>query len=142
MTTEYAAELELTLDKAAIDHMQQLVPKIPVGEHVYAFAVRLARMSRPGQGQQPEFIDSDVNWGAGPRASIYLLMAAKARAILHGRHHATTDDVLAMSLPVLRHRVLPSFNAEADGRTAEDIIRRLIKAVPGQRREVGRASSA
>ena len=136
VTTEYSFETKTILDKAAIDHMQHLVPKVPVGEHVYQFAVRLARMSRPGQGQQPAFIDDDVNWGAGPRASIYLLMAAKARAVLHGRHHATTEDVLAMALPVLRHRVLPSFNAEADGRTADDIIERLIQAVLSPRRKV------
>jgi MoxR-like ATPase len=68
-----------------------------------------------------------ISWGAGPRATIFLLLTAKARAILHGRHHATTEDVAAMVLPVLRHRVIPTFNAEAAGHSSDDLLRRLLK---------------
>jgi MoxR-like ATPase len=70
-----------------------------------------------------------VNWGAGPRASICLILAAKARAILHGRHHTTTEDVAAMALPVLRHRLVPTFNAEASGKDENAIVRHLLDEV-------------
>jgi MoxR-like ATPase len=84
-------------------------------------------MTRPEEGQLPSDLEDMVQWGAGPRASIYLLLAAKARAILHGRFHATTEDVQAVALPVLRHRIIPTFNAEAAGVSNEQIIKRLLQ---------------
>src|SRR2546425_219128 len=112
--------------------MQELVRKMPVGEHVYEFAVDLVRKSRPVRGKDSDFIGQMVTWGAGPRASIFLLLAAKARAILQGRYHATTNDVATMALPVLRHRLIPSFNAEATGQTPDHIIGRLLEEAAGR----------
>ena len=126
VTTEYTAQVKKMLSGEAIERLQHLVRKVPVADHVYQFAVRLARVTRPGRDDSTAPINELVNWGAGPRASIYLLMAAKARAILAGRYHATTQDVAAMALPVMRHRVIASFNAEAAGRDTDDIIRQLL----------------
>jgi MoxR-like ATPase len=86
----------------------------------------LARATRPKQPEAPDFVKEMVGWGAGPRAGIYLVTAAKARALLHGRFHATTADVTAVALPVLRHRVLTTFNAEAAGVTSDQIVRMLL----------------
>ena len=127
VTTEYAAQVRQVLSGERIAELQQLVRKVPVADHVYQFAVRLARQTRPGRGDPSSFIQEMVHWGAGPRASIYLLMAAKARAVLAGRHHATTEDVVAMALPVMRHRVIASFNAEAAGHSTDDIVRQLLR---------------
>ena len=127
VTTEYAAQVRQVLSGERIAELQQLVRKVPVADHVYQLAVRLARQTRPGRGDPSSFIQEMVHWGAGPRASIYLLMAAKARAVLAGRHHATTEDVVAMALPVMRHRVIASFNAEAAGHSTDDIVRQLLR---------------
>ena len=127
VTTEYTAKVQQTLSGDAIARLQQLVRQVPVADHVYQFAVRLARVTRPGVDGSPAFVGEMVNWGAGPRASIYLLMAAKARAVLAGRHHATTQDVAAMALPVMRHRVIASFNAEAAGHDTDDIVKQLLR---------------
>ena len=129
-STAYAFEAGPVLTVEEILAMQALVRKMPVGDHVYEFAVDLVRKSRPNRGKPDDFVGQLVSWGAGPRASICLLLAAKARAILHGRYHTTTNDVMAMALPVLRHRLIPSFNAEAAGQTPDAIIRRLIEESP------------
>jgi len=102
------------------------VRRVPVADHVIQFARDLARASRPGTPEAPAFIGELVQWGAGPRAGIYLILAAKARAILHGRYHATTEDVKAVALPVLRHRVITTFNAEAAGISSEEVVKRLL----------------
>jgi MoxR-like ATPase len=87
------------------------------------------RASRPRTKEAPEFVNELVSWGAGPRASIYLILAAKARAILHGRYHATTEDVRAIAQPVLRHRVITTFNAEAAGITSDEVVQRLLEEI-------------
>jgi MoxR-like ATPase len=125
-STSYSFNIAKVLTVEQILAMQALVRKMPAGDHVYEFAVDLVRKSRP-TANGDSFISDMVTWGAGPRASIFLLLAAKARAVLNGRYHATTEDVIAMALPVLRHRLLPSFNAEAVGKTSDDIIRQLIE---------------
>ena len=130
-SSSYSAKTEPILSIDEILSMQELVRRIPVGDHVYEYAVDLVRMSRPIRGAKKEdFIGRMVTWGAGPRASIFLLLAAKARAVLHGRCHATSEDVRSMALPVLRHRVLPSFHAEAEGQSSDQIIRRLLAEAP------------
>ena len=91
----------------------------------------LVRRSRPARPANGDFISEMVTWGAGPRACIFLIMAAKARAILHGRYHATTEDIIAMALPVLRHRLVPSFHAEAAGQTSDHIVRQLLDGSTG-----------
>ena len=92
-------------------------------------ALSLARLTRPGHGDVPEFVREYVNWGAGPRASQYLVLGAKARAVLHGRNYAATEDVDAVAYPVLRHRILTNFNAEAEGVKPDDLVRRMIDTV-------------
>ena len=109
---------------------------------MYEFAVDLVRNSRPAQAKTDEFIGQMVTWGAGPRASIFLLLAAKARALLQGRFHTTTDDVCVMALPVLRHRLIPSFNAEASGQTADQIILRLVEQARNDQRSSPTSRSA
>ena len=114
--------------------LQELVRRVPVGEHVYEFGADLVRKSRPMRGGNDDFIGQMVSWGAGPRGGIFLLLAAKARAVLHGRYHATTDDVVAMALPVLRHRLVLSFTGEAAGQTPDHIIRRLVEETTAEYR--------
>ena len=94
-----------------------------------AYARDIARSTRPKEDGVPDFIKEMVSWGAGPRAGIGLVMAAKARAILYGRYHATTEDVRQMALPVLRHRVLTTFNAEAAGITSDQLIEMLLEQI-------------
>ena len=95
-----------------------------------AFAVRLTRQTRREKEDVPDFIRDYVSWGAGPRASQYLVLASKARAVLYGRYYVSTDDIRAVAGPVLRHRIITNFNAEAEGLKPDDIVKRLIKATP------------
>jgi MoxR-like ATPase len=107
--------------------MQELVRRVPVADHVIDFARDLTRATRPNQAEAPDFVREMVAWGAGPRAGISLITAAKARAVLYGRYHATTADVAAVAHPVLRHRVLTTFNAEAAGVKSDKIISMLLE---------------
>ena len=103
------------------------------------YAVRLTRLTRARtRTDVPDFVRDYVTWGAGPRASQYLILAAKARAVLHGRYYVTTEDIRAVAGPVLRHRIITNFNAEAEGIKPDDIVERLIKRDP-RRRARGRA---
>ena len=129
-TSAYSPQLERVLNAKDIIALQQLVRRVPVPRHVVEYAVRLARSTRPGEEQAPQFIKDWVNWGAGPRASQYLILGAKTRAILHGRYAPECEDVRAVARPVLRHRIITNFNAEADGITTIDIITRLLAEIP------------
>jgi MoxR-like ATPase len=129
VTTQYDFKPTPVLTVEEILKMQSLVRRVPVSDHVYEYAVSLARMTRPQENQLPRDLEGMIQWGAGPRASIYLLLGAKARAILRKRYHVTTDDVKALALPVLRHRIIPTFNAEAAGLSADEIVRRLMQNV-------------
>jgi len=129
-TSEYRPQLARLLDGAKIRQLQQVVRRVPVAEHVFAYARDLVRATRPGEPGVPAFVNELVQWGAGPRAGIYLIMAGKARAILHGRVHVTTDDIAAMAHPVLRHRILTTFSAEAAGMNSDKVIDRLLTEVP------------
>lgn len=126
VTGTYRANIEKQLDGEAVTKLQRIVRRVPVADHVVAYATQIARATRPREDEAPDFVQEMVSWGAGPRAGIYLILAAKARAILQGRYHATTGDVRAVALPVLRHRVLTTFNAEASGITSDDIVTRLV----------------
>jgi len=128
----YEAQLETALTGEDILRLQSIVRRVPAADHVFQYARDLARATRPKSPEAPEFIRELVQWGAGPRASIYMMLAAKARAILHGRYHATTEDVRAMALPVLRHRVITTFNAEAAGITSDEIVERLLSELKPQ----------
>ena len=129
VTGTYEADLEARLAGQDIERLQEVVRRVPVADHVFRYARDLARATRPGAPEAPEFINELVNWGAGPRAGIYLILAAKARAILHGRFHATTEDVREMALPVLRHRLITTFNAEAAGITSDEVASRLLAEI-------------
>ena len=129
VTGTYEAQLEPTLTGEDILRMQAIVRRVPVADHVVQYARDLARASRPNRPEARPFINELVQWGAGPRAGIYLILAAKARAILHGRYHATTEDVRSIALPVMRHRVITTFNAEAAGITPDEVVERLLDEV-------------
>ncbi len=126
VTGTYKAELVPLVNAQQVVQLQEIVRRVPVADHVVEYAATLARATRPKQPEAPDFVKEMVGWGAGPRAGIYLVTAAKARALLHGRFHATTADVTAVALPVLRHRVLTTFNAEAAGVTSDQIVRMLL----------------
>jgi MoxR-like ATPase len=138
MTTSAARPVvSKVLSGVDILELQEIVRRVPVADHVSRYAVRLARTTRREKGEVPEFIRDYVSWGAGPRASQYLVLAAKARAVLYGRYHVSTDDIRAVAGPVMRHRIVTNFNAEAEGLKPDDIVRRLVKAVPVDGHEAG-----
>ena len=127
VTSLQESPLETCLDADQVLALQQAIRRVPVADHVIAFANDLARATRPKAEGAPDFVREMVAWGAGPRAGIYLITAAKARAVLQGRYHATTADVAQVALPVLRHRVLTTFNAEAAGVTSDHIVKQLLE---------------
>jgi len=118
--------LHPVLDAESVLAMQSLVRRIPVSRGLIRAAVSLARMTRPGDGDAPDFIKEYVEWGAGPRASQYLVLGAKARAAIAGRPMADLEDVRAVAASVLRHRIVTNFAAEAADRTSEDLVRELV----------------
>ena len=126
VTTHREVKLDTVLNAEQVLDLQQAIARVPVADHVIAFANDLARATRPNSEDAPDFVKEMVSWGAGPRAGIYLVTAAKARAVLHGRYHATTADVAAVALPVLRHRVITTFNAEAAGVTSDSVVKMLL----------------
>ena len=126
-------ETQPVMNAARIVQMQTLVREVIIGDPVYELALDLVRATRPSEGRLPESLDGMVQYGAGPRAAIALLMAAKARAILNKRVHATTDDLIAIAPPVLRHRLVPTFNAEAAGVDVEQMIDCLLYTSPSPR---------
>jgi MoxR-like ATPase len=129
-TSAYAPDLERVLAADDINELQRLVRRVPVPRHVVEYAVRVVRATRPGEDEIPGFITDWVSWGAGPRASQYLILGAKTRSILRGRYTPTCEDVREVAKPVLRHRIITNFNAEADGITTIDIVERLLKEIP------------
>ncbi len=125
---------EKVLSKEQLLQLQQVVRKIPVSDHVIKYAVRLVRATRPQDEKAPEFIRKYVQNGAGPRAGQYLVLAAKARAVLEGRIHVSCNDVIKAAVPVLRHRIQSNFAADSEGITTMDLVNRLVKEVeqPGE----------
>jgi MoxR-like ATPase len=120
-------ELDKVISKEEIFEYQGLVRRVPVADNVVEYAVDLVGATRPGGKGAKDFINEWIDWGAGPRASQYLILGAKTRAALDGRPTADIDDVKALALPILRHRVLPNFNAEAEGMKVDDILNRLLE---------------
>src|SRR5438067_12108486 len=123
-------ELAPMLDGDQILKLQDVVRQVVVADHVFAYACDLVRATRPKESGVPKFVPELLAWGAGPRASQYLILGGKARAILHGRLHVTTDDIKAVAHPVLRHRIVTTFNADAEGITTDLIIDRLLSVIP------------
>jgi MoxR-like ATPase len=118
------------LDGAAISAFQQSVREVLVADEIARYAVRLVDSSRPGRGVKSDMVQKWVKWGAGLRASQAIILGSKARALMHGRHHVSVKDVHALAKPILRHRVIPNFYAEAEGISSDRIIEQLLDAVP------------
>src|SRR3954467_15633454 len=114
--------------------LQETVRKVPVADHVIRYALQFSRMTRRNEPTAvvPDFVKEYVAWGAGPRASQYLVLAGKARALLKGRYHVSTEDIRQVAVPVLRHRIVTNFNAEAEGMRSDAIVKKLIAAIPRQ----------
>lgn len=124
-TSSYNAKLNKVVSADEILVFQDLIRRVPVADNVIQFAVKVANMTRPVNGNSPDFIKQWITWGAGPRASQYLILAAKSRAVIQGRFTPNIDDVKAAMLPVLRHRIITNFSAEAEGISAVDVIKKL-----------------
>ncbi|MBM3993301.1 MAG: MoxR family ATPase [Planctomycetes bacterium] len=129
-TAGKATELAHVMSADKIMRLQDLVRQVIVADHVFQYAVDLVRATRPKEPDVPKFLPELVAWGAGPRASQYLILAGKARAILQGRLHVTTADIREIAYPVLRHRLITTFHADAEGITTDHIIEKLLKAIP------------
>jgi MoxR-like ATPase len=135
-------ELKHILSGEEVMSLQETVRKVPVADHVIRYALQFSRLTRRGEGNVPDFVNEFVGWGAGPRASQYLILAGKARALLKGRYHVSTEDIRQVALPVLRHRIVTNFNAEAEGVKSDTIVKRLIDFIPRQQFDSADAGSA
>jgi MoxR-like ATPase len=129
-TARRSGDITPVLNAEEVMEIQRIVRDVPVADHVIRYALRLVRATRVGEkGERPDFIDRYLSWGAGPRASQNLILAGKARAILNGRHHVEPQDIQAVAHPVLRHRLITNFTAEADGIKSDDVIDKLLAVV-------------
>lgn len=126
-TGQSVPRLEHILDGPKVLAFQDLVRRVPVPDHIYEFAVDLARKTRPASPEAPAWLKPLVSWGAGPRAVQNLILGAKARAALHGSYMVRLEDVMEVAEPVLRHRVMTTFTAESDGVSSKDVTRRLVE---------------
>jgi len=129
-TSRHRPRVERVVNGEDFLAMQAVVLDVPAAPHVIKYAMHLARATRPDAPDAPDFIRNYVTWGAGPRASQFLVLGAKSRAVLHGRTYASTEDVRAIAGPVLRHRIITNYNAEADRVKPDDIVDRLMKLIP------------
>jgi MoxR-like ATPase len=118
------------VDGPAILEFQHVVRRIPVADHIFEYAATLVRATRPDEPKAPEFVKKLMSWGAGPRASLNLILAGKSRAALRGRCHVSIEDIQAVCLPILRHRIIPSFAARSEGMTPDTLIRKLLDEIP------------
>jgi len=125
-TTEQNFELEQVLSGEEILYFQKLIQRVPINDSVLKYAVELVSKTRPNQQNSTEIANKYLNWGAGPRASQYIVIGAKVHALLSGKYSPDIEDVQAVAIPVLRHRIISNFKAEADGLSVEDIIKKLL----------------
>ena len=123
-------EINRILTAAQIVEMQQVVRRVPVGDHVFQFALEITRLSRPNEPGAGDFVRHWLSWGAGPRAGQFLILAGKALALMRGRLYVTIEDIEAVAPPVLRHRLVPNFNAEAEGISVDQIIEKILTMIP------------
>mgnify|MGYP000849506944 CR=1 FL=1 len=128
-TTEEKEKTNSVMNQSEIIEYQNLVKRVPISDNVLNYAVKVVSATRPSSSSL-DFIKESVDWGAGPRASQFLVLAAKAKAILDGRPTPDIKDVQSLVAPILRHRVLPNFNAEAEGLKIEDILEKLLISIP------------
>jgi MoxR-like ATPase len=133
-----AADAEPVLTAADILALQRSVREVPVSDHLVRYALAVVRQTRAGEPGVPAFVADQLTWGAGPRAVQFLVLGAKARALLQGRSHVTVDDIQALAAPVLRHRIVVGFAAESEGVTPDAIIRRIIESTPAREEELTR----
>jgi MoxR-like ATPase len=141
VTGDDEPDLKEVVDTASILDFQHLVRRIPVSDHVNNYAVALVRATRPDAPDAPDFVKNLMAWGAGPRASLNLVLAGKARAALRGRCHVSIDDIKALCLPVLRHRIIPNFAARSEGETSDTLIAKLLDEVPSDEKLLGKKAS-
>ena len=130
VTNDEEPKLKEVVDGPTILEFQHLVRRIPVADHVFEYAATLVRATRPDEPDAPEFVKKFMSWGAGPRASLNLILAGKARAALRGRCHVSTDDVREVCLPILRHRIIPNFAARSEKMTSDSLIEKLLEEIP------------
>lgn len=130
--------VEAVLDDDDIIELQRIVRQVPVTDHVVEYALAIARQTRVRQPGTPDFINDWLSWGAGPRAVQCLLLGGKTRALLNGRTHVSTDDIIEMAKPVLRHRIVLNFAAESEGITPDHVIDKLIESTPAKEGELSR----
>jgi MoxR-like ATPase len=129
-TSNIKQEVAPILDGPQILRLQETVRQVVVGDHIFSYVADLVRATRPKEPGVPKWIPEMIAWGAGPRASQYLILGGKARAILRGRLHVTSEDIREVAYPVLRHRLMTTFNADAEGVSSDDVIKKLIDLVP------------
>lgn len=139
-TTGSDAEISQVVSTEDIIELQKIVRRVPIGDHQIQYAMSFARMTRVTTPEAPDFIKNWLSWGAGPRASQYLIIGAKARAILRGRNYVSTEDIRAVAHPVLRHRIITNYSASAEGITPDKVIDKLIEIIPDKAAEDGRLS--
>jgi len=137
-TSLQSDNIKTVLDAQEILSLQKLVRQVPVSDHVVDYALALVRQTRVGETGVPQFIEDQLSWGAGPRAVQFLLLGAKARALLNGRTYVSTDDIQTLAAPVLRHRIVVNFAAESEGVTSDKIIQQLIDSTPSKEGELTR----
>ncbi|MEB2309011.1 MAG: MoxR family ATPase [Candidatus Brocadiaceae bacterium] len=128
-TSAFKPTVDKVFSPPEIIELQDLVTRVPVADYVLEYAIRLVRASRPTGSDAPDFIKKWVSWGAGPRASQFLVLGSKARALLDGRFAASCDDVRAIARPILQHRIITNFNAEAEGKTSSHVIDQLLGTI-------------
>jgi MoxR-like ATPase len=130
VTTPSKVQIKPVLTGEQISALQEIVLRVPVADHVFNYAKKIVRSTRPAMGEAPDFIKNWINWGAGPRASLNLILAGKARAILNGQFHVACEDIEAVAPSVLRHRIACNFTAQAEGITTDKVIEKLLAGVP------------
>ncbi|MDG2184764.1 MAG: MoxR family ATPase [Mariniblastus sp.] len=138
VTTDDEPVLNEVVDGPSILEFQHVVRRIPVADHVLEYAAELVRATRPDEPDAPEFVKKLMAWGAGPRASLNLILAGKARAALRGRCHVSVDDIRELCLPILRHRIILSFAARSEGMTADTLIEKLVAEIPADEKLLAR----
>ncbi len=135
-TAIQADDIHPVLSGEEILELQRTVREVPVTDHVIRYALSLVRQTRVGEPGVPDFVEEMIGWGAGPRAVQFLILGGKARALLQGRSHVSTDDIQALAKPVLRHRLVVNFAAESEGITADDVVEKLLEVTPTKEDEL------
>jgi MoxR-like ATPase len=130
VTTPTKVQIKPVLNGEQIMLLQDIVLRVPVADHVYQYAKKIVRSTRPAMGEAQDFIKNWISWGAGPRASLNLILAGKARAILNGQYHVSCEDIAAVAPSVLRHRIACNFTAQAEGITTDKVVEKLVDSIP------------